>query len=93
MMIFHNQPPLDRGQLESIVDFDTEPSKDPLYGWTNVTSTLDLKLDAAPAPTGELNCYLQYDTALFEEETIRNFSRHFCLLINKIFENPREIIA
>jgi hypothetical protein len=93
MMIFHNQPPPDRSQLEPIVDFDTDPSEDPLYRWAGSTSTLDLKLDAAPGPSGELDCYLEYDTALFEEETIRNFSRHFCLLIDKISENPREIIA
>jgi len=93
MMIFHNQPVLDRSRLGSIVDFDSDADEDLLTGWASGTSTLDLKLDAAPGPSGELHCNLQYDTALFEEETIRNFSRHFCRLIDKIFENPQEIIA
>jgi NRPS condensation-like uncharacterized protein len=93
MMIFHNQPVLDRSRLGSIVDFDSDADEDLLTGWASGTSTLDLKLDAAPGPPGELHCNLQYDTALFEEETIRNFSRHFCRLIDKIFENPQEIVA
>ena len=79
--------------MQGIVDFDADLSEETLYQWAGGTSTLDLKLDAAPGTSGDLNCYLQYDTALFEEETIRNFSRHFCLLIDKILENPQEIIA
>jgi len=93
MMIFHNQPVLDRSQLGSIADFDSDTSEALLNGWASGTSTLDLKLDAVPGPSGELYCILQYDTTLFKEETIRNFSRHFCRLIDKIFENPQEIIA
>ncbi len=95
MMIFHNQQPLERRRLESIVDFDGDgdTSHDPLYRSVDRVSTLDLKLDAEPGPAGELNCYLQYDTALFAEETVRDFARHFRLLVDKILENPLEKIV
>ena len=55
------------------------------------TSALDVKMDLFPGATGELRGVIEYDTALFREETISRMAAHFVQLAEAVVgeEDPR----
>jgi FkbH-like protein len=81
MVIFHNQADGDSRLKIDNLEFTA-------YPLAKETSKLDFKIDVYPDIKGELNCILEYNTNLFKEDTIRDFIRHFHILINEVIENP-----
>ncbi|MCE5167977.1 HAD-IIIC family phosphatase [Paenibacillus profundus] len=83
MMIFHNE-----------FDGDTVLNAEGLtfenYDITKGISKLDFKLDIGYADNGGLLCVMQYNTALFVEETMAGLMRHFTELIDLVLANPEQ---
>jgi len=54
----------------------------------NTTSKYDLTVNAVETPEG-LILYFEYNTDLFEEETVRRWQKHFRILLEKILQKPK----
>ncbi|UHA74002.1 type I polyketide synthase [Paenibacillus sp. 481] len=82
MMIFHNEFDGDMVLTAEGLTFEN-------YDITKGVSKLDFKLDMGNLDNGGLLCVLQYNTALFVEETIVGLMQHFCELIDLVLANPQ----
>ncbi|MCY9513732.1 type I polyketide synthase [Paenibacillus apiarius] len=81
MMIFHNEFDGDTVLTAEGLTFEN-------YDITKGISKLDFKLDIGYADNGGLLCVMQYNTALFAEETMAGLMRHFTELIDFVLADP-----
>ncbi|MCK4258349.1 MAG: amino acid adenylation domain-containing protein [Halanaerobiales bacterium] len=86
MLIFHNQ-------IEMDVKLEVAGLKFTEYLMQKDTTTLDLKLDMHLNHAGEMNCYLQYDTELFKEETMYQLIEKFKKLVTECITNPAQSLT
>lgn len=54
----------------------------------NDTSNMDFKIDVIPIDNGALSCFLEYNTGLFKEESMKRFIGSYKYLLNKYIDNP-----
>ncbi len=80
MLIFHNEVDLNQ-------PLEIEGLAFKRYELNRQTSKLDFKLDVYINRQEGLHCNLEYNTNLFEEETMQTFIKHFNFLLEQILSN------
>jgi|GEM_PF-794143 len=94
MVVFHNQAdPLGDASvlpMNAPSPVEVDELKAAPYEFEAGTSTLDIKLDVFPDPSGQLKCYFQYDTRLFKRETIDRLITQFLTLIHHVIDAPEK---
>ncbi|MCU0287997.1 MAG: HAD-IIIC family phosphatase, partial [Acidobacteria bacterium] len=63
------------------------------YPLAEQTSAVDFKIDVFPGPDSDLLGYLQYNTGLFKEESLRRLLFHFNNLIDILLADPGQKLA
>ncbi len=84
MLVFHNH-------ASGSERFDSDGLRFAELPLERETSALDVKMDLFPGASGELRGVIEYDTALFREETIARMATHFARLAEAVSGegNPR----
>lgn len=83
MFVVHNNPEVQEIKLP---DLDLSKEK-----WENKTSKFDITFFIRETPAG-LQGSVEYNTALYKEQTIRKMVAHFQTLLEAVTENPAEKI-
>lgn len=76
MLIYHNE-------IEVSTDVEIDGLKFSQINFENKTSTLDFKLDIRLNSEDGLDCYLEYNTNIYEEKSMLQLLNHFELLMSK----------
>lgn len=85
MLIYHNE-------YDPNIKMEADGMKFETYEFAKGISKLDMKMDVVKEVTGELKCVLQYNSSLFKSESMQAFVSHFSSLIEKVSDQPQEIM-
>jgi len=86
MLIFHNE-------FDRKVDIKIDRLNISQYEFNAPTAVLDFKLDIYMAPGNVLKCYLEYKTDLYKEETMKQFLKHFEMVLQCVTENSESKLS
>ncbi|SDG01030.1 surfactin family lipopeptide synthetase A [Fontibacillus panacisegetis] len=86
MLIFHNQ-------LDGRVDFESNGVRFAQMDIPGKTSKLDMKWDVFPGVGGGMDCLLEYNTNLFDRETMERFAERFIRLAEAAVAHPEGLVG
>ncbi|PYG87829.1 fengycin family lipopeptide synthetase D/tyrocidine synthetase-3 [Ruminiclostridium sufflavum DSM 19573] len=81
MLIYHNQ-------FEDVLRLQLNGLKIHRHELKTSTSKLDLKLDIYNTGEGGFDCFIEYNTNLFKNDTVNRMSKHFTNILNTVIANP-----
>jgi FkbH-like protein len=86
VFIFHNELKIEHS-------FEIEGLTFTSHELNMKTSKLDYKIDAYQDKSGGIRCVLEFNTSLFQEKSMRNFGRHFIMLLEKVLKEPGQAVS
>ncbi len=85
MLIYHNQ-------FENQLKLNMKDLRIDRYELKTNTSKLDFKLDIYNAEDGGFDCFIEYNTNLFRNDTINRMSQHFLNILKGVISKPNSLI-